>query len=153
MIVIDGLTDSVRGNAELSPMYKRLTSCDSPLLLTTDLERSAPIRHVPCTCVDANDDHRICVAPAASSTRLENSNAACCRASSCGWKSHQNDSLPSASTSMRPLLSSFERLSRPTQWRYFLAASTSGSPHIGPFSSHSATVKPIGSCTVTASTT
>src|SRR5262249_20165431 len=152
MIVNDGLTESVRGNTELSPTYSRFTSCDWPFESTTEFERSAPIRQVPCTWVLAKDDHRISLAPAASSTSLENCHAACWRSISCGWKSHQYDSLPSASTSMRPLFSSFERQSRPIQRRYFFAASTSGSPHIGPFSSHNATVKPIGSCTVTAST-
>ena len=75
MIVSDGFTDSVHGCAELSPTYSRLTSCDWPWVSTTEVAGSAPIRQLPCMCVVASPDHRICVAPAASSTRVENARA------------------------------------------------------------------------------
>ena len=116
------------------------------------MDASLPIRQLPCMCVVASPDHRIRLAPAASSTLRENCSAFWIRWSSAGWKSVVNCSRPSASSVAVALLSSFDMLSSPTQRRYCLAASTSGWPHIGPFSSHKLTVKPIGSWTVTAST-
>ena len=74
------------------------------------------------------------------------------RSSSFGWKSDRNSSFPFSSSDTLALLSSLDMFSSPIQRRYFLAASTSGSPHIGPFSSHRPAANPIGSWTVTAST-
>ena len=120
----------------------RLTSWDSPWSSTTERAGSLPIRQLPCMCVVARPTTGSASRRRPRAPGVEKSSAPPGGSSSARWKAALKASPPSRSSSTRGVVVVVDISAARSSAGSRLAASTSGWPHIGPFSSHRLTREP-----------